>query len=540
MEPILGIKEQVEDFEVEFELFPPADVTLVQTAEKKDIEENISVIDKMIAEKKNLIDSLNADIDNLTNHADGIDYAIAVTCGLITGMIDSFFVGEWDFAKAKAKANADVNSKVISFAKKDSEFQEYLDHKRQSNSELENAITFLEKKYKLPGDGEYKAFKTLGITDATHHLDDFAHHPTLVGMICSVIVQFSGDVKYHVSTGELIKATIQVNEYGNLVSPDKWGKVFAGVINWFFKAAKALANQNGHLMSDMAGSKNSVVKGNDGSGLPGGLLATLKELSTLRCFRDTQFGENLRKAFQNGIGTRKSQLDLGPFNSLFQGASSKFDARTEMAVASELKRQAFPVLLNEILVRSCYFIRRVIAQLQDKKSIRELDLKDAMPFGNRTIARMVTIASGTFTAMDLADASIRSAVKSGGLGPAFLSNMILRINFVGIGRFAVAVGTDVTMGVSRSVKANKRMEIINQEIALTGAKVYYRQAEVWIAAEKTEDAIETMYEEAEKAVSFYSDSIKEMTDDMKVVSKKMSLISKDEEKKDKFLKMLRR
>ena len=33
----------------------------------------------------------------------------------------------------------------------------------------------------------------------------------------------------------------------------------------------------------------------------------------------------LRKAFQNGIGEGKKQLDLGPFNSLFEGASSKFD-----------------------------------------------------------------------------------------------------------------------------------------------------------------------------------------------------------------------
>ena len=540
MKSIYGIKEEVEGFEVEFELMPPTARTRELSGDKSEIEESIAAIDSLLEEKRNTLAELNSEIDNLTSHADGIDYAMAVTCGLITGMIDSVFVGEWDFQNAKAKANENINKKVIDFAKKDPEFKNYLDNKRQSNSDLENAIEFLEKKYKLPGDGEYKAFKALGITDATHHLDDFCHHPTLVGLVCSVLVQFSGEAKYHCATGEVIQATIQVNEYGNLVSPDKWGKVFAGVINWFFNAAKAIANQKGHFMSDVAGSSTSVGKGNDGAGLPGGLMSTLKELASLPCFRDTHFGENLRKAFQNGIGTKKSQVDLGPFNSLFQGASSKFDMRTEMAIAGELKRQAFPVMLNEILVRGCYFVRRVILQMREKNSIKELSLKDAMPFGNRTIVRMVTIASGTFTAVDMADAAIRSAVKSGGFGPAFVSNMILRVNFVGIGRFAVSVGTDVTMGISRSIKRNKRMEIINEEIALTGAKIYYKQAEVWIAAEKAGESIADMYKSAEDAVTYYAESIAEMTADMSVVTKKMSIIAEDDDKKNEYLRMLRR
>ena len=540
MEPIYGIKEEVEGFEVEFELMPPTTKIKELSGAKLEIEESIASIDLLLEEKRNTLAELYSEIDNLTNHADGIDYAMAVTCGLITGMIDSIFVGEWDFKNAKAKASEDINRKVIDFAKKDPEFQEYLDNKRKSNSDLVNAIDFLEKKYKLPGDGEYKEFKDLGITDKTHHLDDFCHHPTLVGLVCSVLVQFSGEAKYHCATGEVIQVTIQVNEYGNVVSPEKWGKVFAGVINWFFNAAKTIANQKGHLMSDMAGSIGSVRKGNDGAGLPGGLMSTLKELASLSCFRDTQFGENLRKAFQNGIGTGKSQVNLGPFNSLFQGASSKFDMRTEMAIAGELKRQAFPVMLNEILIRGCYFVRRVISQMREKSSIKELSLKDAMPFGNRTIVRMVTIASGTFTAVDMADAAIRSAVKSGGLGPAFASNMILRVNFVGVGRFAVSVGTDVAMGISRSVKRNKRIEIINEEIALTGAKIYYKQAEVWIAAEKTDEAIADMYKSAEDAMTYYAESIAEMTADMSVVTKKMSIIAEDDDKKKEYLRMLRR
>ena len=541
MRSICEIKEELDNFEVEFELISPMNNPAVLSEEKREIQESIDSISAVIEEKERVLEELNSEIDRLTNNADSLDYAIAVTCGLITGIIDSVFVGEWDFKSAKAQANKDVNEMVIDFARKDPEYKDYLENKRTSNSDLENAISFLENKYKLPGDGEYKRFKSLGVTDKTHHLDDFSHHPTLVGLVCSVIVQFSEKNRYHCSSGKTTETLpVQVNQYGELISPHKWGKVFAGVVNWFFTVAKTAANQKGHLLSDIAGSSSSAKKGNDGAGVPGGFLSTLKELSSLPIFKDTQFEENLRKAFQNGIGEGKSQLDLGPFNALFEGASSKFDARTEKAIAIELKRQAVPVLLNEILVRSCYFIRRVIIQMKDKDSILELDLKETMPFNNRTIVRMITIASGTFTAVDLADAAIRSAVKSGGIGSKFLSNMILRVNFVGLGRFAVAVGTDVGMGISRSKKMNKRIEILNEEIALTSAKVYYKSGGVWIAAEETDKSIEDMYNCVEESVAYYTDSIYEMTDNMKSVSRDLKAVPLDETRKKDYLRLLRR
>ena len=60
---------------------------------------------------------------------------------------------------------------------------------------------------------------------------------------------------------------------------------------------------------------------------------------------------------------------------------------------------------------------------------------------------MLTIATGTFTAIDLADAAIRSAIKSGGEPMTFLKNFVLLVNFVGVGRFAIAIGQDTLMGV---------------------------------------------------------------------------------------------
>lgn len=489
-----------DDFQgVEFQLVYPTatidDHKITIQQELSEIDERLSKIDKKVTE-------LNSQIDTLVNHADGIDYAIAVTCGVVTGLIDSLFVGEWNFANAKAISNKQINDKVMEFAKKDPQYTEFVKNKRNNNdpARLDNAIEFLEKKYKLPGDGAYKGFKDLGITDASHHLDDFCHHPTFVGLICCVLVQFTGSATYRSSTGNVIKTPIEVNKYGKLVSENKWGKLLAGVINWFFNVAQTVANRKGHLLSDMAGSSTSVGKGNEGAGLPGGFLSLAKELSALPCFKDSNFAENLRKAYQNGIGSGEKQLDLGAFNSLFEGASSKVDMRTEMAVAHELKRQALPVIINEMLVRGIYFIRRFIFEMKEKKSIRDIDWSKTLPFKNRTIVRMLTIATGTFTAVDMADAGIRAVVKSGGFNPATLGNFVLNVNFVGVGRFAVAVVTDVGMGVKKGIKEGKRLELMNEQLRLMNVKVSYQQADMWVSAKDAGEAINEAYQMVVPAV----------------------------------------
>lgn len=478
---------------VEIEILPPVDV---KDKRKLDIYNGISEIDERLDFISARVSELNSEIDTLTNHADGLDYAVAVISGIITGIIDSVFVGEWNFENAKAVTNKEVNSKVAEFVKKDPRYIPWCNntaHRRKARdpNRLETAIEFLEDVYHLPGDGAYKS-GNYAIDGNTHRLDDFCHHPTLIGMLCSIIVQFTGETIYSHNAGKTINIPIAVNEYGKFVGNNPLTKVMSGVINWFITCAGTINNQKGHLMSDIATS----------AGVPGSLLATLKELSALPCFKDKKFSENLRKAYQNGIGNGKNQVDLGIFNQLFEGASSKFDKRTEMAIGHELKRQAVPVIINEALVRGFYFVRRFIEQMRIKNSMSEIEWKKVLPFKNRTIIRMLTISTCTFTAFDVADAVIRSG--------GFNASCILRINFVGVGRFAIALGTDVAMGIKKNKKENERMTLRSEELNLLNAKVFYKQADMWIEAENTEKAIQEAYERMEIAMIEFSDAWEEI------------------------------
>ena len=495
------LKASADEMEVEFEVAPILDINKRDDNRQEQIIDGIASVEARLSFVQEKVAKLNGDIDKLTNHADGIDYATAVISGIITGVLDAVVVGEWNFAEAKKVAYKDINNRVISFAKKQPDYTQYCNYalegkggarrKLKDPNRLDSAIDFLEWKFHLPGDGAYMTGK-FGIDGNTHRIDDLCHHPTLVGLICCIIVQFTGNTLYVNKFGEDISIPITVNEYGHFVGNNTVTKVFSGVINWFITCAKTIANRKGHLMSDIATSAS----------LPGSFLSMISELASIPCIRNEEFLTQLRASFKNGIGTEKGQVDLGILNSLFSNAQSKLDISTERAVMHEVKRQAMPVVINEVLVRATYFIRRLITELKVSKDIHKIEWANIIPLNNRTIARMLTIATGTFTSVDMADAAVRAASKSIDT-VSFASNMLLHVNFVGVGRFTVAISVDAGMGTVRAVKRDMRINLHAEEIRLLEAKVYYKQAGVWLEAEDTGKTIQEAYNRMEEATSVY-------------------------------------
>lgn len=496
METLLSFKEALpdpggavndpgEDFEVEFDVVtstePSADGRL------REIAENLEEIDGRIAAGTERVRALDSEIDRLTNHADGLDYMVAVASGIIAGVIDSVWVGEFSIDRANSWGDEKVNHFVVKVAQS----------RGYKGEDLEGAIRFLEGHYGLASDSLTPEFGG----GRQHHLRDFAHHPTPCGLLFSLLTQFTGKAYGTDTNGMFLVCEITNRE---MIGRDIPQKILFGVVYWVF-----------HMVSDMAGSSTNAGAG---TGLPGPLVSILKELSVLPFFKnininDMQLSVWISKLFNGTLLARRDEA--GKITE-----KVKFDLRTEIGVAHELGRQALPVVINECIVRGFYFIRRFFFELRDKKvrslkDLGQIDWQKTLPAGNRTIVRMLTISTGTFTAIDLADAAVRSAVKSGGVAaPAFLANMALRVNFVGIGRFVVALGTDVGMGIRRGRLRNERMRLHTELIALSSAKVFYRQADMWIAAESAGAAIEKAYDMMEKTTAFWLDSMREMEDNL--------------------------
>ena len=176
-------------------------------------------------------------------------------------------------------------------------------------------------------------------------------------------------------------------------------KILYGTLTWFF-----------HLVSDMAGSSSTAGK-TGGTGIPGPLLALAKELSVLPFFRELQIGEHGISLFLSKLfnGTLLAQHDEN--GQIIKDTVLKVDLRGELGIAVELGRQAIPVVANECIVRGFYFIRRLAMELKENRirslaEIRNINWNNVKPAGNPTIARMLTVATGVFTTVDLGDAII--------------------------------------------------------------------------------------------------------------------------------------
>jgi len=476
--PPLKITE--EDFEVEFEL---ASEILDDSREyisfrKSEIETELSEINNFLKINDEKLETLSSNIDYLTNHADKIDYIIAVASGVIAGIIDSFWVGEFNLNRGREWSNKKVNNIVVKIAQS----QGY------QGDKLDGAIRHLEKKFPLSSDSNTPDFGG----GLQHHLRDFAHHPTIIGLLFSMLTQFTEKTYGTVTDGSF--KIFEVNDK-TFIGKNLPQKFLFGTVFWFF-----------HLVSDMAGSSSNPGRG---TGLPGPITSFAKELSSLPFFKNLKLGDNSFSVWVSKLfnGTLFAKRDSS--GKLIKESVQGFDFRSEIGVISELGRQTLPVVLNECIVRGFYFIRRITFEIKNNdikqiSDLRNIDWKSTLPFRNRTIVRMLTISTSTFTAIDLVDAAIRSGVKNGppNINPLFLKDFILRVNFIGLGRFAIAVTTDISMAVKREKRTNERIIIMSQQLHLLNAKVFYLQANMWKAAESTAKTIEEAQIKMESMATF--------------------------------------
>lgn len=365
---------------------------------------------------------LNSQLDLLTASADTADYLVSAASGILCGMLDVLWVGEFNLERGKKIANDRVEGLVKKTAK-------LLGCEK---NDLESSVRFLEKKFPLASDGNTP---NLG-GGLQHHLRDFAHHPTIVGLVFSLLTQFTEKAYGTNTEGRFI--IVDVAEHSKIfIGKDTPTKILYGTLVWFF-----------HLVSDMAGSGSTAGK-SGGTGIPGPILSLAKELSVLPFFRDITVGENSLSVFLSKLfnGTLLAQHDEN--GKIIKDTVLRFDLRAELGVAIELGRQALPVIANECLVRGFYFARRLGTELKNHhvrsfRDFRKVDWQNVKPANNPTIVRMLTIATGVFTAIDVGEAAI--------------SKKWVSINYIGVGRFAVAIGEDVCWGLkSRKVKEIKSM-----------------------------------------------------------------------------------
>lgn len=405
---------------------------------------------------------VDSELERYTNQADKADYAFAIFSGIMAGVIDALFIGETTITSGDiGLSHQQVNHFI----------QQYASARGFDRERLPDAIGDLEKAFKVAQDNVWKS-ASIGVSAKNHHLADLAHHPTPLGLASSVIVQFLRIGTFVNRNGEwhFVLVETSAKELVKIWAP----AVITGVLNWLvaaaekqyetedgnevpkalsktlhlvasapllIEAAKCADNWFGHLVSDMGGSKNTA---GGGMGISGIFVSLLYEIAALPGLKDSGLPRFLDGLYET------------------QGV----DLRHEIPLYKTAGKQAIPVAFNEILVRVGYFVSHLAGELAHCKNIRDIRWSNIVPFRNRTVDRMLTVASMTFTVADTADAAVHAAIESGGNWVLFSGRFVTRFNYVGAGRAAVAIVKEISSEKKEAQLIHEKMILSEEKTAI--------------------------------------------------------------------------
>lgn len=409
---------------------------------KVELISDLNILPMNVNSLDSVIFNLDSQIDMLSSKADKWDYLLAVGSGIACGMMDILWTGDFSLAEGRNISAQQIDNLVKKTAK----------ILGCESDDLKNCVKFLEDKFPIPADGSASDFGG----GLQHHLRDFAHHPTIIGLIFSLLTQFTFKSYGTDLNGNFIMVDVP-DKSKIFIGEDIFSKIVNGTIIWFF-----------HLISDMSGSRSTVGL-SGGTGIPGPILSIAKEMSVIPFFKNFKKDDMSISLFLSKLfnGTLLAKHDEN--GKIIPDSIVKLDLRGEMGFVVELEKQIIPVIANECIVRTFYMIRRLAQQIKqvDIKSIddfKKVRVNEIFPINSPTLARMLTVATGVFTTLDVSDAVITR-------------KYWVSVNYVGIGRFTLALGNEMVWALKRrDIKKIKDMyEKINRyTYTNTDRRIYER------------------------------------------------------------------
>lgn len=357
---------------------------------------------------------------------DAMDYALAAFCGTVAGLVDIFLVGTpeksmlgqwtdkqvdhfvekisqklWDQDEAtRAAIKKMAKEKKLPLDKKYLLLKKHgIPYNQNVNKRpvgLQQSIQYLEKKFGVNYDASNWTLLNVSnasdldkaaiqsLTAKNHHLLSLAHHPDIIGLIFSIIDQFTGETTF-IAGGRFIRlASVSkknaIDEFelrgSNLIS-----KIVCGFVNWI-----------GHCLSDVAGSNTTRADSNKrGMGLPipGASLFQFLSLTPFKIGKDV--AELVNDVFEQG-----------------------YDMRFGLALS-------IPVVVNEILVRLCFALKRYFYHHLPLAECIPTNMKiGGMGIRQPELRRMMFVAHGTMCVWDAGDAVVAYVASNGNVLSAAL------------------------------------------------------------------------------------------------------------------------
>lgn len=328
---------------------------------------------------------------------DQYDYMIAVFCGFSAGMIDSLFVktpGQGALGKWTDKQTDNFVQNVAKMLWRGDGRSSRDGKPIHAPDTLEKSISYLEQSFPVNYDARYAPDlqNTNGslssMTPKNHHLMSISHSPDIIGLIFSILDQFTGSATF-INNGRLIRLIPMKDARNNKIMYMQGttfeSKIFCGICNWL-----------GHLVSDLCGSSSTRRAGKTGRGA--GLPIPFYSLFLMMNFGNfdgATFADIAVKVFEEGYDFR-------------HGAA-----------------MAIPVMVEELSIRVIWVLKR--------RYYAKKDWRECIPSSQHADLRMMLIVgNATLCLVDGVDAAIRAGISGGNL-----LTFLLHLNLIAWGRLIV-------------------------------------------------------------------------------------------------------
>lgn len=284
--------------------------------------------------------------------------------------------------------------------------------------------------------------------NAGEYLAQLNTHPTMAGLIFAFITQYAKQACFINDQGEIILNDLPKYYY---VGQTHSEKIVAAVLYWLFALGVGQANSARRILDDL--------------NIPAALLNTIKAFSRSKIFANVP--KNYKEAEKEYSEWMKDILSKAQLTDI-DGDGSRPLVLQLMRSALNLGDDAFPVLINECIVRSLYILLCVVdalqtCQVQSLENLKNFPANELLPHDGRLLSGMCVAASASFVCVNLTVAALKavSAAKANERG--FCKEFISEVNIVGIGRFIFACaadskywGDDIKPFFQRKSKPNKK------------------------------------------------------------------------------------
>ena len=375
-------------------------------------------------------DFVEAEYDDSVPESAKVYYAVAAASGILTGAISMLHLSEEQMKSIEELKEKDWKPIIIKLA---------------------NVAGYKKSDYK--GASGYlvnRAVRVAKTNDkAKESLTILAEHPTLVGLVFSILNQYSGKAFSLSETGEL--KTHALPKYYT-VGDTNAEKIVCAVFYWLFALACEEAENKRRILDDIGISNDLLKKIKEFANFP-----FVKNIPENRADAEEKFSEWLRQTIV-GAKLYDEENEAESSNRLF----------ALMGVVLNIAEDAFPVLINECIVRGLYILIRLChvvseKQIQSFDELKAISPSELLPFDDRILSKMCLIASASFAGANIAGATLKAIKDKKVNNRKFSDTFFAELNIAGIGRFLFACasdskywGDDIRILLQKSSKTSKK------------------------------------------------------------------------------------